>query len=310
MDYGNILSRSWRILWENKWLLVLGFLAALGGSSGGGGSNASFSGGPSDFDLPPGTIDRFQSFLPIFGVLFCLALLFGIVMWLVSLIGEAGLIASVNRLELGEKMSLGAGFRAGLSYLKQMVGLSLLLFAPVFLVGLILAAVGLAAFFTIDSGNGGFAPGLGALGLCILPLICVIFIYTIVAAFVYPFAQRSIIMDGYGVTAGLRHGWQVLKSNFVEILLLAILFAVITFLIGAVLALVAVPVALISAVPMAFGFMSDVTALTIGTAIIAAIGFIVLFIVASVVMAIPRTWQSAAFTLGYREWTGKAVPTL
>ena len=37
MDYGSILTRAWRIIWENKWLILLGVLVALGSSSGGGG---------------------------------------------------------------------------------------------------------------------------------------------------------------------------------------------------------------------------------------------------------------------------------
>ena len=44
MDYGQLLSRAWNIIWEHKFLILLGVLVALG-SAGGGGSNANFSTG-------------------------------------------------------------------------------------------------------------------------------------------------------------------------------------------------------------------------------------------------------------------------
>ena len=40
MDYGQLFRRGWEIVWQNKYLFVLGFLAALGaGGNGGSGIN-------------------------------------------------------------------------------------------------------------------------------------------------------------------------------------------------------------------------------------------------------------------------------
>jgi hypothetical protein len=49
MDYESLLRRAWDIVWNNKYLIVLGALASLGsggGGGGGGGGNGRFSGGP------------------------------------------------------------------------------------------------------------------------------------------------------------------------------------------------------------------------------------------------------------------------
>ena len=55
MDYGNILRRSWDVIWNHKFMLVLGFLAALGSGvgSGGGGNNANYSLDGSEFESMP-----------------------------------------------------------------------------------------------------------------------------------------------------------------------------------------------------------------------------------------------------------------
>jgi len=38
MNYGDTLKRGWQLTWNNKWLWLLGFLAALGGGGGFGSS--------------------------------------------------------------------------------------------------------------------------------------------------------------------------------------------------------------------------------------------------------------------------------
>ena len=49
MDYGNLLKRSWDIVWHNKFLFILGFLAALGsGGSSPNGNNANYTFDASD----------------------------------------------------------------------------------------------------------------------------------------------------------------------------------------------------------------------------------------------------------------------
>src|SRR5687768_10923326 len=61
MDYSGLLSRSWNIVWNNKWLILLGILAALGSGSGGGSSFQGNFGGGGDFDNFNGN-DNFDDF--------------------------------------------------------------------------------------------------------------------------------------------------------------------------------------------------------------------------------------------------------
>lgn len=310
MDYGKTLSRAWRIVWENKWLFVLGFLAALGGGGGGNSFNSNFrSSSPDDFGQFSGNFGEVISQLaPFIGVLVCFFILLVIVLWLLRLVGEAGMIASVDRLEAGEKLTLRDGFNAGKSYLKSMAGLSLILYGPFLVVGLIFAIVGASvALTTLNGGEDFLASGFGLAALCIIPLVCILAIAGVVVAFVYPMAQRSIIIEGLAVRDGIRRGWQVLRQNLVEIILLGIIFAVIGFFVGILTLVVALPLALIFIIPTVIAAAQGTAVFTAGSIILGAIGVILFILLAAAIGSVVRAFQSAAFTLGYHHWMGKAA---
>jgi hypothetical protein len=44
MDYGQLLSRAWDVVWNNKWLVVLGLVVALSSGGSNGGSRFNYSG--------------------------------------------------------------------------------------------------------------------------------------------------------------------------------------------------------------------------------------------------------------------------
>lgn len=308
MDYGKILSRAWNIVWENKWLFALGFLAALGSGGSGGGGNFSTS-APDNFgsQFPDNFSDMMSQMTPFLIVFACFFILLGIALWLLRLVGEAGMIASVDRLEGGEKLNLRDGFRAGTSYLKNMVGLSLVLYGPFLLIGLTFAVIGISfAITNLGAGDNFPVENFGLAALCFVPLACLLVIAALVVAFVYPMAQRGIILEGFGVMDGIRHGWQVLRQNLVEIVLLAIIFAVISIIVGIATLVVALPLALIFIVPAAIAAFQGSAAFTIGTIILGVIGVIIFILLAAAIGSIVRAFQSTAFTLAYHYWTGKA----
>ncbi len=314
MDYGKILSRSWAIVWGNKWMFVLGFLAALGsgGGSGGRGGNSgsgfNVSGDEFGADFPFNNFNQgIEEWVPYIIAVGCILFVIGIILWLLRLVGEAGMIASVDRLESGEKMSLGAGFSAGTTHLVSMVGLSLLLSAPFLLVGLVIAGGAISLGATAVSGlEETFASGFGLAAICLIPLFCILAIAGIVVAFIYPMAQRGIIIEGYGVVDGIRRGWQVLKDNLGEIFLLGIIFALIGFFIGIISLVVALPLALVFLVPAFLTAVEGSAAITAATIGLGVVGLIVFVLLAAAVGSILRAFQSTAFTLAYHQWTGKS----
>lgn len=124
MDYGKLFRRGWEIVWQNKYLFILGFLAALGGGSGGNsGGNFNYSvPGPGGSDVPAETFAEITQFWTQYGGLIlglvCFFFILGIVFWLIRLAAVGGLIESVDRIEAGEKMSFGKAFSAGVADLE------------------------------------------------------------------------------------------------------------------------------------------------------------------------------------------------
>lgn len=310
MDYGKLLSRAWQLVWQNKFLFVLGFLAALSG--GGGGTISGGGGSPGGGGFTDGNFDQMPDFagfwaqygwiiLLTMGVLLILLLLF----WLLSLVGQGGLIASVHRIENGEKMALGAGFRAGTQHLGRLIGLSLLLALPGILF-FVVFMVGLGAvLLPIFSGGEPRMESLGLLLACLVPLVCLLFPYGIVVTFVKPMAQRSIIIEQQGVMNGIRSGWLVLRQNISDLALLALLFLVLGFLVGIALFLMILPIAAISFLPLVLGLINGETAQT-GSIIFSVVGVVVIIIIAALVNSLLRTYQSATFTLAYLQFGQKA----
>jgi hypothetical protein len=310
MDNGKTLSRSWSIVWENKWLFVLGFLAALGSGGGGGGSSNFRSQAPEDISsqIPGNFSDILNQITPFIFVLICFFIVLGIILWLLRLVGEAGMIASVDRIEAGEKLTFRDGFRAGTSYLKNMVGLSLVFYGPFLVVGLIFAIVGISyAIANFGSAADLSIRSFGLAALCFIPLACILGIAALVVSFVYPMAQRGIIIEKLGVMDGIRRGWQVLRENLGEIILLAVIFVVIGFIVGIVALIVAAPLALLFIIPAVLAAIQGGTAFTVGNIIFGVLGVIVFILIVAAISSILRAFQSAAFTLGYHHWMGKAA---
>lgn len=311
MDYSELISRGWRITWNNKFLWVLGFLAALGSASSNFSSSGSnFSQQASDANLSPEMIAGIGAAAALIG---CVALVVGLVFWLLSLVSRGGLISAVARIDDGEKVTLGEAFGAGTGKIGPLVGMSLLLWLPFIvltILGVVGAIIGIAASAGGAAATGAFESGdpgaiVGALGIffaCFGIMFCLLVPVGLVLQFVYAFAIRGLMLQGLGVMDSIRHGWQVLRANLNEILLLALLFFVIGLLYGIAVAIVILPLSLVLIVPimgvgMAGGdFGGAEIALLVG-------GGICLGILGAVLNSILTTWRSATFTLAYREFT-------
>jgi hypothetical protein len=313
MEYGKLLSRAWKIVWDHKFMFLLGFLAALGGGSGGGGTGRGTSNMTTyqfdDLDVFAGQVGDFMAeYWPLLVGVGLVVLILGIVFWLLRLTAEAGMIEAANVLDEGQEMTFGQSFSAGSKHLGRLVGLSLTLYGPLILVGLIMGFVGLFSTITAVSGNGsGPIAVLAVFAVCLVPLACILALYALVVNFIYPFAQRGIILGRYGVLDGARHGWRVLVDNIVDIIVLALIFLVLNFLVGAVVAVIALPVGAASLFP-AFMRLAQDASVGAGSIILAVLGVALIGLLAGVVSSIVRAYQSTTFTLAYKEFTGLTAP--
>ncbi|RMG89120.1 MAG: hypothetical protein D6706_21890 [Chloroflexi bacterium] len=301
MDYSELVSRAWRIVWNNKYLWVLGFFAALG-STGSGGSNFNFNTG--NFSGSP-----FSNVNPsVILALACFVLVLSIVLWLLRLVSEAGMIDAVYRLDEGETVTLGEAFGTGTARLGRLIGVNLMLYAPMILVGLpTLFLVLFVSSSTSWMGDRQDLLDVGAvLGLCFLLLCCVLIPYLLVVAFIVPFATRGVVVLNLGITDSLRHGWQVLRQNFVEIFLLAVLFLVVNMVVGFMIGIAFVPILF----GLVIGLGQSIEMGSLGTAeiLLFAGAFLCMGIISAALQSVIRAWQSASFTLAYKEWVDKVLP--
>lgn len=264
MDYGAILQRAWEIVWNNKFLILLGVLVAFstgGGSSGnfGGGSGGGDGGEPpfdgtepgieEDFgDLTEEDIERMvNEFLAQYGLemglalgvivaVVCVAFTIGLALWVVGTIATGGLIAAVDEIERGGKPTFGTAWQAGWQKGWRLIGIGLIpaLIGLLFLVVLVATAISFGV--TADS----FASeGVEAMaGSLIVALVCIGCLWVITAIFIgllRLLANRACMLENAGVLEAYGRAWDVLRGHIGPIIILGLIQLGISIGVGFVL---------------------------------------------------------------------------
>lgn len=237
MEYGKLMSRSANIVWQNKFLIILGFLAALGsglnsGGGGGGGGNGGNGGATGQF---PEFGDEFAALAAgAIIALVCLFILIALVLWAISTIARGGLIASVDTIESGQKSSFRQGWSAGWHKGWTLLGIGILPAIP----GMIMFVIGLLAlgayggiFALLGEGltpSAGWA-GLGAIAVV---LLCIIAPIVLALSILRNFAERACMLEDLGVIDSYSRGWRVLTGNLGEAIILFILQILLFLVLG------------------------------------------------------------------------------
>lgn len=315
MDYGKIVSQGWKITWENKYLWVLGFLAALTSTR----TNSSYNYSSSDFDPTIFSPEQIAAISGVVMALACLAVLVGLLLVVVGLVARGGLITAVYKISTGKEMTLRQAFAAGVGKIWPILGMNLLLYLPFILMGIVIfvavmimfaGALGTAVSYdtlmleewdtaTMES----LVAGLGMVLICLMLLCCVLFILGIALNFINAFAFRGIMIQDMGVMESLSHSWQLIKQNFSEVLILSLLFLIIGIIYGILTGFVLLPIVFIGMVPL-LGILASGE--FTGGSLAYLMGFgICVGILGAVLMSIITTWQSATFTLAYKDWVQK-----
>ncbi len=306
MDYMETLRRGWRLTWNNKWLWLLGFLAALGGGGGSGYSQSNYQFGSQDFG----------NVTPQFGAalaggvlaLVCVFFIVGILLWLVSLAAKGGLITSVAELDRGESSSFGKAFRQGWRKVLPLVGMTILLFAVVIILAVVIGAVfagtivGAIAAAEGSDGGQGLGAIFGSLGIGLLCLLCLLIPLSIILSLIYPFAYRGMMLRDLGVMDAIRHGWQVLRQHAAHIFILGVIFLVVNIVIGLIGGAI---VGLLGLTTGIFPVLFSGGQATTSQWVAAGLGLLAMVIIFSIISAVITAWRSATFTLAYQQWTGK-----
>jgi len=252
MDFGEVLTKAWKIVWKFKILWIFGIFASCGtnrGVSFNGNSGFQTGSAPgSTPNLPPGLEDNMLRLMNFFENPAVIAGFIGLVCVFIfitvffSIMGKVGLIKGAQDADAGaEHLGFGELWKSGLHYFWRFLGLSLIIGSPILLIYLALIFGAILVFFAFMSGSGngsfGAAPALVVLIPVICIFTCVVFLLAIVISFLSPQAERAIVIENEGVISGIRRGWSVLTTNLGPILIVWIILVVISVVAGILFAL-------------------------------------------------------------------------
>src|ERR1044071_8759070 len=158
-NFGEILTRAWKIIWKHKVLWIFGILASCGHSSGNFNSNRGGGGnGGGVGNLPPQVTQWFNwieahmvTVIVIFVTVLCIV---WIIVAFLSTVGKIGLIRGVQQAEGGaEHLIFGQLFSESMPYFWRMFGLSLILAIPALIFVVLFVIVLLSILIPASRGN-------------------------------------------------------------------------------------------------------------------------------------------------------------
>jgi hypothetical protein len=290
MDYGSVLKKSWEITWKNKGLWLLGILS--GCSSGAGNPSQGLRWTTSGQDNPQlqRTLERVptETWTVIFACLAVFFLVFLIVVVVLSILGQAGLIAGVSKADETGSVTLREAWKTGLPHFWRLLGLSLFLLALVLVIAL---GVGFLAVISF-----------GLIALCILPLLCLLIPLGILITGYLSLVQNGIVLEKQGVFEALGKGWALLRANLGPVVLMAVILWVIGLVAGLLMSL---PL-LVTTIPLLAVALSRPEPGLLDFAPL--LGCFVLYLPVLLVLGgILKTYVSGAWTLTYRRLTGAGL---
>ncbi len=257
MDFGEVLSKAWKITWKHKVLWIFGIFAGCA-RGGGGGSSYGGGGGTQNPSVGPGTSLEAQQFITnveqwigtheslIVAAVILLVLLVLILVFIrlaLGTIGEVGLIRGTFEVDGGaEHLAFSPLFKETLHYFWRVLGLSLLV--GLVLIIAILLLVGCA-----------FAAGVATRGigvLIFLPFLCLLLPAAVVGGIIVQLADVAIVTQDVSLMDGLRRGWEVFKKQLGPALVIWLITWVLEILGGILIAIPILVVAIPALLSLAF----------------------------------------------------------
>ncbi len=243
IDIGKILKRAWHILWNYKILWIFGVLLAItaggnGGNNGGGSGNTGFQFNSSDipnqstipwvqdlntwfqqnlFPLVTRPLEHISTLIWIGVGLLLFILVTSVITWGLRYVSETAAIRMVDEYERsGTKAGFKQGWKMGWSRPAfRMWVIDLILGLPALVFFLLLVGLGIGAYFSFRNGSQALATG--SIVVAIIVAILAAFLLVLVMVFLDLLRQffiRKAALEGTGIGASFRQGWQMFKSNW------------------------------------------------------------------------------------------------
>jgi hypothetical protein len=294
MDIGSVLSRAWQIIWKHKVLWIFGILAGCANANQGSPNiqmqrEANVSPNVQNFFA---NLQDWQIALLVLAIIL-VTLVFVVLVVFLSTVGKIGLIRGTQQADQGAtSLAFGELFNGSLPYFWRVFGLNLLVGILTFLAFvLILIFGGLATIFT-----------LGIFLICLIPLICLLVPIAWVVNVIVEQSVNAIVIENLGVTAGLRRGWEVVKTNLGTMIVMALILFLGVGVIGGLI--IGLPIVLIVA-PAVAGMIAGTPRATGGGLLVSALCFVAYLPVLVAASGILNGYTGSAWTLTFMRLTGR-----
>lgn len=310
MNYGEILKKSWQIIWKFKILWLFGLLASCGQGSGGGGGGGGNgfnwrqefpgngnSNGFNNQNLFPWAnefgrqIERALNdgsmWIYLSGIilgLICLIFVLWFVFTAIGTMGRIGLIKGAWLADEGaEKLSFGQLWNAAKPYFWRIFLFMIVLAFLNLILGLIIILP--IILFTVMT--------LGCGLLCLIPFMIVVgwFIKVIIEQTIV-----AIVVENLGVMEALERAWKVISGNLVHYVVMSLVLFIGSAIIGIIIALPFLAIV----VPLVAGAIADTQTAVITGLVVAGAFFIIYLPILILLSSMLQAYLGTAWTLVYR----------
>ena len=302
MNFGEVLSKAWQIVWKFKVLWLFGILAgcAYQGSSGSGSGSSGLRYTFEGEELPPqmqeffnrtfGAVDEWQITLIVSAIILVVLvlILIGLVL---GTFGRIGLVRGTVLADGGaEKLSAGQLFGEGRRYFWRVLGLNLVIGVLSFL---LVIAVALIAIFT----------SMFTLGLALIlwiPLLCLAVPIGWAISVLIEQMNTALVVDDLGIFEAIERGWDVFQKNIGSMIVVGLVLILGAWLAGL---LIAAPFLLLM-VPVGVGLFTTGQQSLLSIGLICGLIYLPVLIVLGGIL---NAYVGSAWTLTYLRLTGKAA---
>ncbi len=225
MDYGNILTQSWKTIWKHKVILWFGMLMAIPTVLMGilmGGFFYFFTEESFFSTLESGSAepDAFLIFFIIFALSMVLLTIFSYATMVFSFTGT--LKGTYNLRDEETTISFRELWDASLPFVWRIFGIIVIVFIAIF------GFIGI--FFFVGAIFGVLTAGLGF--LCLMPFILLLIPFELLAFLFAAIAMAVVIAEDIGIFDALRRAREIMKQKFWHLILMGIIVAFIIWVLS------------------------------------------------------------------------------
>lgn len=295
MEFGEVLSKAWQIIWKYKVLWIFGILAGCGTASNGASSNSGYRYSSQSGNLPPEINNLFQSGNQglIFAIIAIIIVVVFLLIVLSLVLGTVGRVGLIRGTQMGDQnvdhLAFSELLNESLRYFWRVLGLNLLVGIFLFVIyGVLILGYIIAGVATI-----------GIAFVCLLPFICLLVPLSWIIQVILEQANVALVVENTGIMDAIQRGWNVVKTNVGPIILMGLILILGVGLIGG--AIIALPIGII-VLPALTGAIFGGRALSSGL-LIAGLCFVAYLPVLLILSGILRAYTSSAWTLTYLRLT-------